>query len=127
MFKAKTAFSGFSIDNQAKAQKFYSEVLGLEVKDSGMGLELQLPNSGTVFIYAKDNHEPATFTVLNFVVKDIDEAVDDLVKKGIQFEKYQDFNQDEKGIARGISVKRGPDIAWFKDPAGNILSVLQNV
>jgi catechol 2,3-dioxygenase-like lactoylglutathione lyase family enzyme len=108
------AFSGFSVDDQAAAEQFYGEVLGLDVAD--------------VFIYAKPNHEPATFTILNFPVEDIDKAVDELTEKDISFEHYNDPNlpQDEKGILRGRSVDQGPDIAWFKDPAGNILSVLQD-
>lgn len=128
MFKSKAAFSGFSVNDLAKAQKFYSEILGLKVNDNGMGLELQLPHGGKVFVYPKEDHEPATFTILNLVVDDIDEAVDELGKNGVQFERYEGFpfKQDEKGIARGIAANQGPDIAWFKDPSGNILSVLQN-
>ncbi|HVA97226.1 MAG TPA: VOC family protein [Candidatus Acidoferrales bacterium] len=128
MFRIQAAFSGFSVDDLKKAQKFYSETLGLKVKDNGMGLEIKLPHEGTIFVYPKENHEPATFTILNFVVTDIDKAVDELVKRGVTFEIYKNFpfKQDKKGIARGLSVKQGPDIAWFKDPAGNILSVLQD-
>jgi catechol 2,3-dioxygenase-like lactoylglutathione lyase family enzyme len=123
MFKIKSAFSGFSVNDLEKAKDFYSQVLELDVVEE-MGLQLHL-NGTTVFIYLKDNHQPATYTVLNFVVEDIDEAVDELVKKGIKFERYDGFDQDEKGIARGIAANRGPDIAWFKDPANNILAVLQ--
>lgn len=128
MFKAKAAFSGFSVDDLAKAKKFYVDTLGLKIDNEEMGLTLNLPDGGSVFMYEKENHEPASFTILNFVVEDIDEAVDELVKHGVHFEHYKDFpfEQDEKGIARGRSVDKGPDIAWFKDPAGNILSVLQN-
>jgi len=126
MFKVKTAFSGFSVDDEAKAKKFYSEVLGLKVDDNGMGLQIHLPGGGTVFVYPKDTHQPATFTILNFVVEDIDGAVEELAKRGVSFEKYEGFHQDAKGIARGIAAKRGPDIAWLKDPAGNILSMLQD-
>ncbi len=126
MLKAKAAFSGFSVDNLEKAKKFYTETLGLKLEDDGMGLTLSLPNGGSVFVYPKDNHEPATFTILNFVVDDVDKSVDELTKLGVKFEKYEGFHQDEKGIARGIKAKQGPDIAWFKDPAGNILSVLQD-
>ncbi len=126
MFKAKTGFSGFSVTDLKKTQAFYSQILGLQVQDNhGMGLEIKLPDGASVFVYQKDNHQPATFTILNFVVDDIDTAVDELLKKGVIFEKYEGFGQDEKGIARGISQNRGPDIAWFKDPSGNILSVLQ--
>lgn len=128
MFKAKAVFSGFSVNDQAKAQEFYTKILGLSVEDNGMGLQIHLPQGGMVFVYQKDNHEPATFTILNFEVDNIDEAVDELTKQGVTFERYTGFpfQQDEKGIARGLSVNKGPDIAWFKDPAGNILSVLQN-
>lgn len=127
MSRIKAAFSGFSVDNLIKAKEFYHEVLGLKVEEEeGMGLKIHLPGGGEVFVYPKENHEPATFTILNFIVEDIDEAVDDLVKRDITFEKYEGFNQDEKGIARGKKANMGPDIAWFKDPAGNILSVLQN-
>lgn len=126
MFKAKAAFSGISVDNLEKAKKFYSETLGLELEDEKMGLQFQLPHGGNLFIYPKDNHEPASFTVLNFVVEDIDDAVDALKKSGVAFEIYEGFHQDEKGIARGKDAHMGPDIAWFKDPAGNILSVLED-
>ena len=127
MFTVKSAFSGFSVTNQEEAKKFYSETLGLKVDDNGMGLQIHLPGGTTVFAYPKENHEPATFTILNFVVENIDGAVDELVKHGVKFEIYEGFpfKQDEKGIARGLSVHQGPDIAWFKDPSGNILSVLQ--
>lgn len=125
MFKAKAAFSGISVNDLDKAKKFYTKTLGLEVDNDKMGLQLTLPGGGKLFIYPKENHQPATFTVLNFVVADIDEAVEILEKQGVTFEKYEGFNQDEKGIARGKSVNQGPDIAWFKDPAGNILAVLE--
>jgi|SRR5437588_1409476 len=126
MFQAKAAFSGFSVDDQAKAKEFYVETLGLKLVDEDMGLNLVLPGGGKVFVYPKDNHQPATFTILNFVVDNIDEAVDALTDKGIKFEHYEDMHQDEKGIARGSAAGMGPDIAWFKDPAGNILSVLED-
>jgi catechol 2,3-dioxygenase-like lactoylglutathione lyase family enzyme len=126
MFKA--AFSGFSANDIAKAKAFYKDTLGLEVTDGPMGaLQLHLPNSESeVFVYPKEDHEPATFTILNFVVDDIDKAVDELTAKGITFEQYhrEDLPQDEKGVARGKAANMGPDIAWFKDPAGNILSIL---
>jgi predicted enzyme related to lactoylglutathione lyase len=126
MFKAKAAFSGISVTDLEKAKKFYTHTLGLELEDDKMGLQFSLPGGGKLFIYPKDNHEPASFTVLNFVVEDIDDAVDALTKHGVEIEKYEGFHQDEKGIARGKAAKMGPDIAWFKDPAGNILSVLQD-
>ena len=127
MFKAKAAFSGFSVDDLAKAKKFYSETLGLRVDDDGVGLRLHLPGGGAVFAYPKAEHQPATFTILNFKVDNIDEAVDDLSNRGVQFEHYEDGPKtDEKGILRGRKQNMGPDIAWFKDPAGNILSVLED-
>ena len=126
MFTPKAAFSGFSVDNLAKAQEFYSKTLGLKVDKSNRGLTLHLPGGATVFVYPKDNHEPATFTILNFVVDDIDQAVDDLTSRGVTFERYDNgMKTDKKGIVRGISARQGPDIAWFKDPAGNFVSVLK--
>ena len=119
MFKNTQAFSGFSVDDLKKAKEFYSQTLGLEVVDRTEGLELRLAGGAKVFVYPKPNHTPATFTILNFVVDDIDAAVDDLTARGVVFEKY-DF-VDEKGINR----RGGPPIAWFTDPAGNILSVIQ--
>ena len=127
MFKAKAAFSGFSVDDLEKAKKFYTEILGLKVESESMGLRLHLPGGGTVFIYPKGDHQPATFTILNFNVDNIDEAVDELTNRGVQFEHYEDGPKtDEKGILRGRAQNMGPDIAWFKDPAGNILSVLED-
>ncbi len=126
MFKAKAVFSGFSVDDLAKAKEFYTAVLGLKLANETMGLQLDLPGGGSVFVYSKDNHKPAMFTILNFVVDDIDEAVDNLTGQGVKFEVYDDMHQDAKGIARGIAAHQGPDMAWFKDPAGNILSVLKN-
>ncbi|HSX35070.1 MAG TPA: VOC family protein [Candidatus Saccharimonadales bacterium] len=124
MFTPTAAFSGFSVNDAAKAKEFYTKTLGLELKDETMGMELALPGGGSVFVYEKPGHQPATFTVLNFAVEDVDAAVEELSSRGITFEKYDNMNQDEKGIARGIAANMGPDIAWFKDPAGNILSVL---
>jgi catechol 2,3-dioxygenase-like lactoylglutathione lyase family enzyme len=125
MFSPKAAFSGFSVNDIAKAKEFYTKTLGLKLQDEKMGLNLALPGGGNVFVYEKTDHEPATFTILNFMVEDIDAAVDKLAGQGITFEKYPDMHQDEKGVARGIAADMGPDIAWFKDPAGNILAVLQ--
>jgi catechol 2,3-dioxygenase-like lactoylglutathione lyase family enzyme len=126
MFSAKAAFSGFSVDDLVKAQDFYSKTLGLKVDKDNMGLTLHLPGGATVFVYPKDKHEPATFTILNFVVDNIDEAVDELAHRGVTFEHYDNgMKTDKKGIVRGISARQGPDIAWFKDPAGNFVSVLQ--
>jgi len=126
MFQAKTAFSGFSVNDLAKAKEFYAGTLGLKVDDEGVGMRLHLPGGGTVFAYPKDDHQPATFTILNFVVDSIDEAVDELTNRGVQFEHYEEGPKtDEKGILRGRALQMGPDIAWFKDPAGNTLAVLE--
>ena len=122
MVKASDAFSGFSVNDLEVAKKFYGETLGLALEEIPAGLMLKI-GSG-ILVYPKPNHEPATFTMLNFRVDDIDEAVGELVAKGIVFEHYDGLT-DQKGIARGISHNRGPDIAWFKDPAGNIISVLK--
>jgi catechol 2,3-dioxygenase-like lactoylglutathione lyase family enzyme len=115
------AFSGFSVKDLAEAKRFYGEVLGLEIDEIPQGLRLKTGNG--ILIYPKENHEPATYTILNFPVDDIDEAVGDLKGKGVKFELYPGLT-DHLGIARGIAANRGPDIAWFKDPSGNILSVL---
>lgn len=126
MFKGSKAFSGFSVKNIDAAKQFYGETLGLEVEVNDMGmLVLHLATGGAVLLYPKENHEPAAFTILNFPVENIDAAVDELGQKGITFERYPDMQQDDKGIARGLANHMGPDIAWFKDPSGNILSVLQ--
>jgi len=122
MLKASEAFSGFSVNDLDAAKKFYGETLGVAVEEVPAGLMLKI-GSG-ILIYPKPNHEPATFTMLNFRVDDIDQAVAELVAKGIVFEHYEGLT-DTKGVARGISHNRGPNIAWFKDPAGNIISVLQ--
>lgn len=121
MFRDSHAFSGFSSNDIQKAREFYARVLGLDVTEENGILTLHLAGGGRVVIYPKEGHEPASFTVLNFPVEDIDQAVDALAKAGIQFERYEGFQQDERGIMR----EDGPPIAWFKDPAGNILSVLQ--
>jgi catechol 2,3-dioxygenase-like lactoylglutathione lyase family enzyme len=122
MLKESKAFAGFSSNEIEASKVFYGETLGLDVTEEMGGLGLHLAGGAEVFIYPKDNHEPATFTVLNFPVGDIEAAVDRLTEAGVAFERYDGFDQDEKGIARG---DEGPAIAWFKDPAGNILSVLQ--
>lgn len=120
------AFSSFSVDDIEKAKKFYSDTLSLKVNEAMEGLEIEFSNSGSVFIYRKDDHEPATFTVLNLKVRDIDAAVDDLKSRGISFESYSgDIRTDEKGIFRGGERSNGPNIAWFKDPAGNVISVIE--
>ncbi len=126
MFKDTKAFSGFSVNDLAAAKAFYGQTLGLEVEDSPAGLMLRITGGNGTLIYPKDDHTPATYTILNFPVDNIDHAVDELTSKGVTFERYANMT-DETGIARGIATKQGPDIAWFKDPAGNILSVLQEV
>jgi predicted enzyme related to lactoylglutathione lyase len=123
MFKDSKAFSTFSADDVPKAKQFYGETLGLNVEDQMDGLALHLAGGGEVFIYPKDDHTAATFTVLNFPVDDIDATVDRLTAAGVPFEHYEELGTDEKGIFR--SDGEGPTIAWFKDPAGNILSVLE--
>src|SRR3954447_23302035 len=128
MLTDASAFNGFAVPDIAEAQRFYGEVLGLEteVMDEQHGLmALHHPGGRDTLVYAKPDHQPATYTILNFNVDDIDKAVDGLAERGVEFERYEGLGQDEKGIARGRSVGRGPDIAWFTDPAGNILSVLQ--
>ena len=122
------AFSSFSVNDVAKAKEFYGKTLGVEVSSGEMGaLQLKMNDGASVFVYPKENHEPATFTVLNFNVDNIDEAVDELTRRGITFESYEgEMKTDEKGIARGKERGHGPNIAWFKDPAGNFLSVIEN-
>lgn len=122
------AFSSFSVNDIDKAKKFYGKTLGIDVSDSEEGgLQLNVEDTGTVFLYPKDDHEPATFTVLNFSVDDIEQAVDELTNRGIEFESYEgEMETDEKGIFRGKESGHGPNIAWFKDPAGNFLSVIEN-
>jgi predicted enzyme related to lactoylglutathione lyase len=127
MVDGNKAFSGFSVDDLAKAKEFYGSTLGLEVEQDEMGLTLKVGDGNNIFVYPKPNHEPASFTVLNFPVDDIDKTVEGLTDKGVKFEHYEgELQTDEKGIARGKAAGRGPDIAWFKDPAGNILSVLSD-
>jgi catechol 2,3-dioxygenase-like lactoylglutathione lyase family enzyme len=122
MLRESHAFSGFSVDDIQKAKEFYTRTLGLDVSESNGLLDLHLAGGATVLIYPKPDHAPATFTILNFPVDNIEEAVDRLTKIGIRFERYEgEIKTDEKGIFRG----GGPLIAWFKDPAGNILSVLE--
>jgi predicted enzyme related to lactoylglutathione lyase len=121
MFTNTKAFSGFSVDDVQEAKKFYSETLGLRVSEEYGMLSLHIAGEWDILVYPKPDHTPATFTILNFPVEDIDWTVGELAERGVSFERYDDSNTDEKGIYRG----GGPLIAWFKDPAGNILSVLQ--
>ena len=127
MFRDNEAFPSFSVDDVDAAREFYADKLGLEAEKSEMGtLELKMGKGQHVMLYPKPNHEPATFTVLNFVVPDVEKAVDDLTRAGIEMERYDDIpdiNQDAKGIARDL--RGGPAIAWFKDPAGNVIAVLE--
>ncbi|MCV0403858.1 MAG: VOC family protein [Chloroflexi bacterium] len=121
MLTERRAFSGYSANDIDKARAFYAETLGLTVTEEMGMLNLDLAGGQRVIIYPKDDHEAATFTVLNFEVPDIDEAVNELATRGVTFERYDGLPQDERGIAREF----GPPIAWFKDPAGNILSLIQ--
>jgi catechol 2,3-dioxygenase-like lactoylglutathione lyase family enzyme len=123
MFKDTKAFSGFSVNDVQKAKEFYGQTLGLDVSEAHGLLELHIAGGTKILMYPKENHTPATFTILNFPVDNIEQAVDELVSRGVHFESYNegDLVTDEKGIFRG----GGPKIAWFKDPAGNLLSVLE--
>jgi catechol 2,3-dioxygenase-like lactoylglutathione lyase family enzyme len=122
MFKDTKAFSGFAVDDLERAREFYEGTLGLEVSTEMGLLNLKLAGGARpTLVYPKPDFEPATYTILNFPVEDIDAAVAELTKRGVTFERYDGFDQDEQGISRGM----GPAIAWFKDPAGNILSVLE--
>lgn len=124
MFTPKDAFSSFSVDDLDRARQFYGETLGLDVSDGGMGtLQLALPSGARIIVYPKENHEPATFTVLNLVAENVEEAVDQLNSLGVRTKIYDDpeLPTDAKGIMKG----NGPEIAWFKDPAGNVLSVIR--
>ena len=118
MFENTKAFSGFAVDDIEAAKRFYGETLGLRTSEQNGLLFLHLAGDRDTLVYAKPGHTPAEYTILNFPVDDIDAAVDELVGRGVAFERYDGMNQDERGVSRD-----GPDIAWFKDPAGNILSV----
>jgi predicted enzyme related to lactoylglutathione lyase len=122
MFKTTKAFNSYSVDDVQKAKAFYSQTLGVDVSENSGMLHLHIAGIGNnILLYPKPNHEPATFTVLNFWVDNIDEAVDALTQRGVTFERYDGFPQDDKGIMRVEGVKQ----AWFKDPAGNVLSVIE--
>ena len=125
MLADSKAFSGFAVPDIDAARDFYRDKLGLDVTEQEMGglslLTLNLAGDRPTMIYPKPDFQPATYTILNFPVDDVEAAVDELSARGVQFENYEGFDQDEKGIARG----NGPDIAWFKDPAGNVLAVLK--
>jgi catechol 2,3-dioxygenase-like lactoylglutathione lyase family enzyme len=124
MLKDTKAFSGFSVDDIPRAKEFYGETLGLDVSEENGMLTLQIAGDRPTLVYPKPNHEPASFTILNFPVEDIEAAVDGLAERGVSFERYEgsEVETDEKGIFRG----GGPLIAWFKDPAGNVLAVLED-
>jgi len=124
MLAQSKAFSGFAVDDLEQAREFYADTLGLDVKaidDPGL-LNIRLAGGRDVLVYPKGDFEPATYTILNFPVDDVEATVDDLASRGVSFERYDGMEQDEKGISRGP----GPEIAWFKDPAGNILAVLES-
>jgi predicted enzyme related to lactoylglutathione lyase len=125
MFADTSAYSGFAVDDLERAREFYGETLGVRtsvVSEEGGLISLDLAGDRSTLVYEKPDFTPATYTILNFPVDDIDQAVDELTARGVSFERYDGFEQDEKGIARGSG---GPPIAWFKDPAGNVLAVLQ--
>jgi catechol 2,3-dioxygenase-like lactoylglutathione lyase family enzyme len=120
MFEHTRAFSGFSVDDLEKARAFYGDTLGLRVSEENGLLTLHVAGDRDIVVYPKEDHRPAVFTILNFPVDDVDSTVDELAARGVRFERYEGFDQDDKGIARGP----GPAIAWFTDPAGNILAVI---
>jgi catechol 2,3-dioxygenase-like lactoylglutathione lyase family enzyme len=121
MLANSKAFSGFAVADVEQAKAFYGDTLGLDVSEEHGLLTLHLAGDRPTIVYPKPDHEPANFTILNFPVDDVEAAVDALTARGVQFERYEGFPQDEKGIMRG----HGPDIAWFKDPSGNILSIIK--
>lgn len=128
MFRDVKPFSGYSVNDLEEAKTFYGEMLGIEYEDNGMGLELRFNSGHTVFLYEKEDHVPATYTVLNFPVGDINTAVDSLVDAGVVMQRYDTMpgDQDGRGVMRGKAAGMGPDIAWFEDPAGNVLAVLED-
>jgi catechol 2,3-dioxygenase-like lactoylglutathione lyase family enzyme len=121
MFANTKAFSGFAVDDLAQAGRFYGDTLGLRISEEHGLLTLHLAGDRDTLVYESPDLTPASYTILNFPVEDIDAAVDELATRGVSFERYEGFDQDEKGVFR----EEGPDIAWFKDPAGNVLSVLE--
>ena len=121
MFADNEAYSGFAVPDVEQAKRFYGETLGLRVSDENGMLALHIAGGRDILVYPKDDHTPASYTILNFPVEDVEGTVDALTKRCVRFERYEGFDQDDKGVFRG----GGPLIAWFKDPAGNILSVIQ--
>ena len=121
MLEHSRAYSGFSVNDIQQAKQFYGETLGLRVSEQNGMLTLHIAGDRDTLVYPKEDHTPATFTILNFPVEDVDRTVEELTAQGVRFERYEGFDQNEKGVFRG----GGPLIAWFKDPAGNILSVIQ--
>jgi catechol 2,3-dioxygenase-like lactoylglutathione lyase family enzyme len=122
MFATTKAYSGFAVDDVEKAREFYEGTLGLKVSEENGLLTLHLAGDRGTLVYPKPDFTPATYTILNFPVPDIDNAVDELTSRGVRFERYDGFEQDEKGIGRFTG---GPPIAWFRDPAGNIMAVIE--
>ena len=126
MLQDSKAYSGFSVDDVEAAKRFYGKMLGLKVKDGPMGtLDLVVGDGTSILVYPKENHEPASFTILNFPVSNIERTVDQLTKAGIKMERYDNMNWDAKADEKGIYRGEGPAIAWFKDPAGNVLSIME--
>jgi catechol 2,3-dioxygenase-like lactoylglutathione lyase family enzyme len=121
MFASTEAFSGFAVDDLDRAQRFYGETLGLETSSENGLMTLHLAGGRPTLVYPKPNHTPADYTILNFKVDDVEAAVEELAARGVELERYEGMEQDERGIMRG----GGPYIGWFKDPAGNVLAVLQ--
>jgi catechol 2,3-dioxygenase-like lactoylglutathione lyase family enzyme len=121
MFTDTKAFSGFAVDDVAKAREFYGETLGIRTSEEHGLMTLHIAGDRPTLVYPKPGHTPADYTILNFPVDDVDAAVDELTRRGVRFERYDGTEQDERGIMRG----QGPPIAWFRDPAGNVLSVIQ--
>ena len=122
----QTTFSGFSVDNLIAAKRFYGDILGFGLHDEVGGVRMTLPGGATAWMYAKADHQPASYTMLDLVVQNIDQVVDELVRNGVTFERYPGTPQDTIGVMRGKDNARGPNIAWFKDPAGNILALVEN-
>ncbi len=125
MVSTRSAFASFSVNDLEAARSFYTDVLGLAVRPVDQGLAIRLESGGGLFIYAKQNHTPASFTVLHIPVDDLPRTVDDLAARGVRFEHYDGFEQDERGIVVGF--EGGPDMAWFTDPAGNVIGVGANM